>query len=165
MKRIFSAVLFLAIGVLVLSGCVTGRISGPKYQPPVAKLPPAVASFLDGKEVAISDDNIAKGVIADAVLEVNGVPVERKKAEVEVRADIRQESSSGYNHGYSPVPLVPSGPAYRIKVDIWVSENGAIRFHGTGADSYFSGGSMDRTLATERATHYALANLRGRGSR
>src|SRR3989338_1942328 len=159
MKRIFSTVwifVIFVITVLLFYGCA-GVISGPKYQPPTANLSLAVASFLKSKEVAISGDNSARGIIADAVLNAGGIPIERKKAEVEIKADIPKDSSSGgYNHGYSPVPLVSSGPAYRIKVEIWVSQNGAVRFHGVGAESYFDPGSISKTLATENATRYAL---------
>ena len=165
MKKISAPVVLAFLNVLAtvlfLSGCATGRISGPEYQPAVTKFPPAVAVFLESKEVSITAQNGARGIIADAVLEAGGVPVERKKAEVNIRAEILRDSSSGY-HGYSPVPLIPSGPAYRIRVEIWISENGAIRFYGAGADSYFDPGSISKTLATENATRYALRNLRGR---
>ena len=152
---------FLFTIIVAVAGCAGTRISGPDYQPPVPRIPSAVSEFLQGKEVSITAQNDVRGIIVDVVLQADGVPIERRKAEVDIRAEILRDSSSGYHSGYSPVPLVPSGPAYRVKVNIWISQNGAVRFHGVGAESYFHPGSISRTLATERAVRYALANLRG----
>lgn len=165
MNRILSTIAVILVAVIAASGCATGRISGPNYNPPVAKLPAEVSALLNNKEVSISAPSGALGVIEDAVLQADGKPllrVGRGEAEIKIKAVVQQESSSGY-HGYysSPVPLVPSGPAYRMKAEVWVYENGILRYRGVGASSYFDPGQISRNLAIEAATRYALANLRG----
>lgn len=154
---VWATLLVVLIGI---SGCANKRISEPD---PIAKLPKEVTAFLEGKEVTISAQNGARGIIADTVLHAGGMVITKGRAEVEIKADVRQESSS-YYHRYSPVPLIYTGPVYRIKVEVWVTEGptrGFLRFHGVGTDTYSDSGQYSRNLAIEDATREALANLRG----
>jgi len=174
MKRAFSAVLFLVIGVLVLSGCASIGF-GSYYREDAVILHPHVAKTVSGKNVSISADSTknsrtrgwgqeiasdVRGPIEVAVIAAGGRINADQASEISIVAEVSQHQSNPSQNHNSPVPLVRTynGPSYLVRVELRVFSGGEQLYYSVGTDYGYDAASI--SWATRAATRQALSRLR-----